>query len=556
MKQVWHLVFYPVLMYLLVLQTGCSPDLAGATTETTNGVTGKLHTLDNVPAANVVVGLFPANFDPLSDADTSSPVHDTTDENGTFFFEDIVPGNYTILAIDSVFATGYYTDGVTVGDDSMTSLSPGILEKTGTVSADFSDLSMLHDGAYIYLPGTDRSARVGNDGTVQLRNVPVGLFSELILTASNGTKRNILTDALSITSNDTVEFVNPLWNYHRDIILNTSADGAGISVDLHDFPVLIRLTDDLFDFSQTDINGKDILFTTPEGTPLNFEIERWDAVEGLAEIWVKIDTVYGNNSTQYLTMYWGNPEATSVSNSASVFDTADGFQGVWHLEDKENTAVYDATGNRYDGTAYNTLISDGAIGNARHFDGSSSRIIMDSTADSRLNMPQNGSYAMSLWVYADTIDTNNWQAIAGKGHEQYYIQLKTLENNHATWEFVEFQDNQGWEYTEDSIPPAPGAGEWLHIVGIRDGSEQQLYINGEMAVDGALLEEGDYPRVSTDDFTIGCYARPVTIPFRQQMAYFNGKVDEVRVMSFAPGPDWIKLCYMNQRKDDKLVMFK
>ena len=38
--------------------------------------------------------------------------------------------------------------------------------------------------------------------------------------------------------------------------------------------------------------------------------------------------------------------------------------------------------------------------------------------------------------------------------------------------------------------------------------------------------------------------------------YWNGKIDEVRVEKVARSADWIKLCFMNQREDDKLVRFK
>jgi hypothetical protein len=38
--------------------------------------------------------------------------------------------------------------------------------------------------------------------------------------------------------------------------------------------------------------------------------------------------------------------------------------------------------------------------------------------------------------------------------------------------------------------------------------------------------------------------------------FFKGGIDEVRVMSVMPDADWIKLCYMNQKSEDLLVVFK
>jgi hypothetical protein len=91
---------------------------------------------------------------------------------------------------------------------------------------------------------------------------------------------------------------------------------------------------------------------------------------------------------------------------------------------------------------------------------------MPKSAFGKLDMPQNGEYSISLWAYTDTIDTI-WHAIAGKGHEQYYLKLKCFGNGRATWEFVEFQDKKGWVYTEDSTPPAPGQKQWVYLTGVR-----------------------------------------------------------------------------------------
>jgi hypothetical protein len=67
---------------------------------------------------------------------------------------------------------------------------------------------------------------------------------------------------------------------------------------------------------------------------------------------------------------------------------------------------------------------------------------------------------------------------------------------------------------------------------------------------------GDYPRHSGDNFTIGKFGRSVAIPYYQGWSYFNGRIDEVRVSSLALTADWIKLCYMNQKENDFLVVFE
>jgi hypothetical protein len=96
----------------------------------------------------------------------------------------------------------------------------------------------------------------------------------------------------------------------------------------------------------------------------------------------------------------------------------------------------------------------------------------------------------------------------------------------------------------------------VNIVGVREGAQQMLYINGVLVSSTFGIMAGNYTRNTGDNFMIGRYARLVTIPYYEGWCYFDGKVDEVRVSSVVPSADWIKLCYMNQRADDKLVVFK
>jgi hypothetical protein len=63
-----------------------------------------------------------------------------------------------------------------------------------------------------------------------------------------------------------------------------------------------------------------------------------------------------------------------------------------------------------------------------------------------------------------------------------------------------------------------------------------------------------YSRITTNDVCIG--RLPVINNQGQTWRYFTGAIEEVRISSFAQGADWVKLCYMNQRPDDKLVIFK
>ena len=117
------------------------------------------------------------------------------------------------------------------------------------------------------------------------------------------------------------------WQYSNNINLNTTPSGAGVDTSLSNFPVLIRLTSNNFNFSQAQDSGQDIRFSKSDGAHLPYQVERWDRSNQLAEIWVQADTVYGNNGTQYFTMYWGNSGRPDTSKVRPCVQTANGFAG-------------------------------------------------------------------------------------------------------------------------------------------------------------------------------------------------------------------------------------
>jgi hypothetical protein len=497
------------------------------------------------------------SYDIVKEPSLPVSLTDTTDSLGRYNFRNVDTGIYSIQAVGLAESTRALMNRVHVAGDTVI-VPTDTLRTPGFLKVVLPDTANTTTG-YLYIPGTTVFIFLRNsNGSVVLDSVPAGAIPAVSYSSTSSTASSVIRHDVPVASGDTTIVWNPSWKYARRLSLNTSATGAAVSGSVYRFPLLVRLSRDNFDFNRSHASGADIRFTKPDNTFLPYEIEQWDSAQGTAAIWVKADTVLGSSDSQYMMMYWGNTGAADGSNGTAVFDTSNGFQGVWHMGGSGNSTAYDATSNRYNGTPYNMTASSsvaGAIGNARAFNGSSQYITMSNTASSKLNFPEDGSYTMSVWVYADALDTL-WRAIAGKGHEQYYMQLKGLGNNRATWEFVEFQNQGGWEYTEDSVPPAPGNGTWLNLVGVRSGTSQRLYINGNLVVTAPSLMAGAYTRVTSDNFTLGRYPRSVTIPYYQGWSYFNGKIDEVRVSNGAPSADWIKLCYMNQKSGDALVKFR
>ncbi|HLV31939.1 MAG TPA: DUF2341 domain-containing protein, partial [Chitinispirillaceae bacterium] len=466
---------------------------------------------------------------------------DTVDAEGNYCFDHIDSGSYTILSRNFETMSSALSRDIPVSNDSITTVPAAKLNHCGSIIMDLSSSDEIQ-GEYVYIPGTDISSSIDSAVSVFLTDIPAGTLNVIMLANEDTVNQNILRNKITVPAGDTAVIELPLWKYKRKLILNTSSSGANVKGDVYGFPVLIRLETQNFKFSQAKNDGTDIRFVTSGGRLLAYEIERWDSESERAEIWVKVDTIFGNNGSQAITMYWGNPDASDKSNSNMVFDTAAGFQGVWHMSQAGNTTAIDATANHFDGTPCNMNEAssvNGIIGRAQRFDGDSSYFTLSGTADSKLNFPQNGNYALCAWVYTEIIDSTGHYIIS-KGDRSYNLNLSGFD----LWEIYDIVDGSGLQ----SIYTQPTLKEWKYLTGVRNGEEMRLYVDG-VCMDSNLVIKTGVLRNDTYDVQIGKRAE-------SDYGYWNGMLDEVCIMNIAPDPDWIKLCYMNQRKDDKLVVFE
>ena len=145
------------------------------------------------------------------------------------------------------------------------------------------------------------------------------------------------------------------WQHSGTFYIITTAEGAGLPATAveNNFPLLVRLDKDFFDFRQAQAHGQDIRFTDADGSALAYQIEQWQATAGTASIWVRVPTIRGN-AQQAITMHWGHSKAAGESNGEKVFMTGEGFAGVWHLGDN----LEDATANNLDGVDMPVGLSD------------------------------------------------------------------------------------------------------------------------------------------------------------------------------------------------------
>lgn len=163
--------------------------------------------------------------------------------------------------------------------------------------------------------------------------------------------------------------------------LPLTIQGAQVAGALADFPVLVQITNAaLAQAAQAD--GSDLVFTTPAGTLLAFEMKAFDRSAGRLTAWVKVPSLAAGVN-QGLWLHYGNAGAASLADPAGVWD-AD-FVMVQHLEEAAGP-VKDSTSFGNHGTAYGAgLTENGLAGPAYRFNGTSDKIVIPDSASLHLD---------------------------------------------------------------------------------------------------------------------------------------------------------------------------
>ena len=293
------------------------------------------------------------------------------------------------------------------------------------------------------------------------------------------------------------------WHFSKKVYINTKEGGANISTDQSNFPLLVRLTSANFNFSQARSSGQDIRFSKSTGVHFPYQIERWDNANQLAELWVNVDVIKGYNDAQYITMYWGNAAAADSSNSAKVFDTTNGFVGVWHLGEASGNAL-DATINGIKDTAKGTIKyqKTGGIAYSDSLVGSGSYLVAGNGYNTLLNMHARNKVTVSAWVNragAIAGNSGNVEGIAGKYKWTSNLREYCLGNN-ATTGFAFWVSTNGTAETSISSAIVPTLGTWYYVTGVMDATNMTIFVNG---VQKAQTAQATISATTTSPFKIG-----------------------------------------------------
>lgn len=499
-------------------------------------ISGQLILTDGTSASQTRVELFPYDYDPVKKA-ASVPLA-MTNEQGVFVFSRVAPGKYSVYAVHNKNRTKALISGIEVKEDSAVEIPAHVLQNSGTLKVFFSSGMQPKDG-YVYIPGTNNYAYVNSqDEFVVIDSIPSGVIPEIAYSSENQIIPQPLRYNVSVQPNDSAVVFNSSWKYCQQVILNTTASGAGVSSDVLNFPVCIRLTSNNFAFDQARAGGADIRFTKNDNTPLPYEIERWDTDAKQAEIWVKVDTVFGNSDSQLLMMYWGNNSAVSESSSAAVFDTVNGYTAVWHL----NGQCVDASDSRHNSILCSAFDTTGLIGGGKKFNGSDSIVIPGL-------LGSQSSITLSAWAQLDSTSPGGGSDILSIG-DAVLIRMDYEKDSLGSMGSIHVTD--GTYFSNTSSNRFYKKSGWHLITFTVDQTNfiRSLYIDGLIMNNMTNATSTiNYDGVGKNTY-IGKHANG------KPSFGFMGRIDEVRVLRQPVSADYVKLCFMNQKENDVLVMFK
>jgi Concanavalin A-like lectin/glucanases superfamily/Domain of unknown function (DUF2341) len=511
----------------------CSPTqvASGGGTET---VIGSVVTEDGSSACGTLVRLYPADYNPGKDV-TQIPAESTGD-SGKYSFANVTAGAYNIIACDKEKSTRAIACGIEVGHKAVT-VPVVMLHAPGTIKIALPDSVDTIKG-YAYIPGSNIMKNTSSaNGFVFLDSVPSGMITSICYGVRPGSSRTtVIRDSVYVVPNDTTVVPYVGWRFLKKIHINTTPSGAGVAGNVAGFPMLVRLNSANFDFGGAKPDGSDLRFAKSDGTPLPYQIERWNTSMQQAEIWVRIDTVFGNDSTQAFLMCWGNAAGTSQSSGSAVFDTGSGFVGAWHFGENGTVARSNSAQTKYSAVPGNFTGNEhttGIIGGADSLNGTDEFFSLDSGLADWAN-----GITYSVWAYPTGVILCATFMDFGNGTPGDNILFTRLNTTDQIAVQIYGDTSDGGKLGAPSIV----LNQWQHFAFSVKGNQVKIYRNGALVLSDTSAQAIRSVVRAQNYFGKNDWAVPGD-------SYYQGVLDEVEISNMERSADWLKLSYESQREN-------
>ncbi|KWO87130.1 biopolymer transporter ExbB [Burkholderia ubonensis] len=327
------------------------------------------------------------------------------------------------------------------------------------------------------------------------------------------------------------------WSYRKAITIDAGAKGANLTESAGRVPLLIRLHSGNFQFDGLADNGADIRFVAADDkTPLNYHIEQYDAMLGVALVWVDIPKLPAGTA-ESIWMYYGNKKAPDGGKPAETFDADTTL--VYHFNGAAGTPPKDATA--YANNAQNApfrSVEDGIIGKGAQFDGSAALTL---PASPSLNVAAGGGFTFSAWVKPSALAPN---ALLYSRRDGANALLIGLDNGVP---FAQVDGAAGSPAPVRTPAAAPvAANQWTHLAVTDDGRNLTVYANGKQVAQVAA----PLPALSSAA-AVGADVAGAPAGF----SGYAGAIDELRLSKVARPAAALAVDALSQGSESKLVAY-
>ena len=291
-----------------------------------------------------------------------------------------------------------------------------------------------------------------------------------------------------------------------------TVDATNVDVDLSDFPLLVKLTNDPDVGAAAKPDLSDVRFYSSDGvTEYPYERQEGSVSDGNANgiFWVKVPAITAASGAT-VRMYYGRKDAADGSNPKLVWSD---YYFVHHAE----SLLGETTGRHFDRAEVNgsPSIVSGKIKDAVSLNSANPDWLRFSEPDVGFN--SQGDFSISAW-YKTTTANPYGSPFSLNSFSNRYFGFITRSNGSGTgsaW----YRDGQGGNTQLNSVVQIDD-GQWHHGLLEKNGDTISFYQDG-VFVDSAFTDE-DF--LNGERVTIGC-----RFDSGAPNQLWNGEVDECRI---------------------------
>lgn len=306
------------------------------------------------------------------------------------------------------------------------------------------------------------------------------------------------------------------WKHKQKTVIDTTAEGVELKQGASQVPLALRLHTGNFAFAEAKPDGSDLRVTAGDGkTPLRFHLEKYDAANELAVLWVQQPKLAPAGKADAIVLLWGNEKVGPAGDAKGSYDAAQSL--VLHFSDVG--PVRDATGNANHPRDFTVKAVAGPLGDAASLDGSNALTV---PASPSLKLIAANGLTFTAWIKpaANSSGTLFQQNEGGKG---LALAIKG-------GKLVAVVNGKEIASTATVL-----ADTWQHVAMTVVGGKLAFYMEGAEAgtADVALADGGG-------DIQIG--------------AGYRGELDEVTLAVAARSADYIKALHGSQQPDSPMLV--